>query len=59
LPEEEDTIAGFLLSQMERIPRSGEEFKFKNVDFIVERATKRKIISLGVVVNKISDSKKE
>ena len=28
LPEEEDTVAGFLLSQMEKIPRPGEKLKF-------------------------------
>ncbi len=56
LPEEEDTIAGFLLSQMEDIPKTDEKLKFstkdestseeKNVEFIIERATARRIVSV-------------
>ena len=46
LPEAEDTIAGFLLSKLERIPRSNENFKFKNLDFTIERATARRIVSI-------------
>lgn len=64
LPEEEDTIAGFLLSQMEKIPRPGEKLKFsieagsalrgKSVELTVERATIRRIIS---VILEIKDKK--
>ena len=50
LPEEEDTIAGFLLSQIKHIPRAGETTIFKNIEFRVERATTRKIVSLIVKV---------
>jgi CBS domain containing-hemolysin-like protein len=51
LPEEEDTIAGFLLSQLERIPRAGEIHSFpasakEKVDFFIERATARRIVSV-------------
>ena len=51
LPEEEDTIAGFLLSKVERIPHAGEKFQFsasgkKNVEFVIERATARRIVSI-------------
>ena len=51
LEEEEDTIAGFLLSKMEKIPRSGEKLKFstaegKTIEFIIERATARRIVSI-------------
>ncbi len=46
LPEQEDTLAGFLLSRMERIPRSGEKLKFKTVEFTIERATARRIVSV-------------
>ena len=46
LPEEEDTIAGFLLSKMEKIPKPGDKLKFKSVEFTIERATARRIVSL-------------
>ena len=54
LPEEEDTVAGFLLSQMEKIPRPGEKLKFKSVEFTIERATVRRIVS---VILEIKDKK--
>ncbi len=54
LPEEEDTLAGFLLSEIEKIPRSGEHFSFeiqkKNIDFYIERASARRIISIIIEV---------
>ena len=46
LPEEEDTIAGFLLSKMEKIPKHGDKLKLKNVEFTIERATARRIVSV-------------
>ncbi|MDD3296865.1 MAG: hemolysin family protein [Candidatus Omnitrophica bacterium] len=66
LPEEEDTIAGFLLSRLERIPRSGEKFSFQlpivcpkgealrqDVDFFIERATARRIVSVIVTIPQV------
>jgi len=56
LPEEEDNIAGFLLSKMEKIPKHGDKVKFsakgesasggKNIEFTIERATARRIVSV-------------
>jgi len=46
LPEEEDTIAGFILSKMEKIPKVGESIEFGKIKFVVERATTRKIVSV-------------
>ena len=64
LPEAEDTIAGFLLSQMEKIPKTGEKLKFstkdesrqeeKSIEFTIERATARRIVS---VILEIEDKK--
>ncbi len=48
LPEEADTVAGFILSQMEKIPHSGEKFTYKNVEFTIERATAKRIVSIVV-----------
>ncbi|MBD3264020.1 MAG: DUF21 domain-containing protein [Candidatus Omnitrophica bacterium] len=52
LPEEEDTLAGFLLSKMERIPATGDEFDYNGLKFIIDRATKRKIVSVTIRKNK-------
>lgn len=46
LPEEENNLAGFLLSQMEKIPRSGESFKWQGLRFVIERATAKRITSV-------------
>ncbi|MCF7907264.1 MAG: hemolysin family protein [Candidatus Omnitrophica bacterium] len=52
LPEEEDTIAGFLLSEMKRIPKVGEQFNFKSarktINFYIERATVRRIVAIRI-----------
>jgi len=50
LPEEEDNVAGFILSQMEKIPRPQEKFNFGKIEFIIERATTRGIISVIIKV---------
>ncbi|MBU2437401.1 MAG: hypothetical protein KKE55_06885 [Candidatus Omnitrophica bacterium] len=46
LPEEEDTLAGFLLSKMEKIPHVGEKISFHNMEFSIERATVKRIVSV-------------
>lgn len=43
LPEEEDTLAGFILAQAGKIPSTGEKIKFSNLIFTIEKATSRKI----------------
>lgn len=46
LPEEEDVLAGFILSRMEKIPRAGEKIKYNNLEFTVERATAKRVVSV-------------
>ncbi len=46
IPEEEDTIAGFLLSLLEKIPRKGDAVVYKNLEFTIEKASARRIISV-------------
>lgn len=47
LPEdEEDTIAGFLISRLERIPEVDEKFKIDGVNFYIERASRKRLISI-------------
>ncbi len=46
LSEEEDTVAGLILSKLERIPHVQERLKVGRVEFVIERATARRIISV-------------
>ncbi|MCF7870086.1 MAG: hemolysin family protein [Candidatus Omnitrophica bacterium] len=60
ISEDEDTVAGFLLSKAERIPKTGEKFRFdvskssadqqKRVEFEIERATVRRIVAVIATV---------
>ena len=52
IPEEEDTVGGFVLSCFERFPNEGEEISCRNVQFIVEKATRKKIVLLRVKIKK-------
>lgn len=50
LPEDEDydTVAGFVISQLGRIPHPGESFTENNIEFVVLAADERKISRLRV-----------
>ena len=48
LPETEDTLAGFVLSYLERIPRPKEEFNYGDIKFIVEQVTRKRLLSVIV-----------
>lgn len=52
LPEEEDTLAGFILSKLERLPHSQDRFQFKGIAFIIERVTVKRIISVLISIPK-------
>ncbi len=43
-----ETLAGFLLTQFGHIPRRDEELEFKEVKFVITRATRRKIESVKI-----------
>ena len=52
--EDYDTVAGFLLKQMGKIPKKGEKTEYKNLRFTSRRATRLKIVS--VLIEKIKRS---
>jgi CBS domain containing-hemolysin-like protein len=57
LPKEDyETVAGFLLKNMGRIPGIGESFQFGNIKFIIKQADKR---SIKEVLINISDAAEE
>jgi CBS domain containing-hemolysin-like protein len=52
LPKDDyETIAGFLLKYMERIPKTGDKFQLENVTFIIKKADKRSIKEVSVIIS--------
>jgi putative hemolysin len=51
LPKDDyETVAGFLLKHMERIPRVGEGFRFSNLKFTITRADRRAIKEVSITL---------
>lgn len=46
LPEDEDTIAGFLIFKMQKIPKVGDKLEIGNLMFTIERGTAKRIVSV-------------
>lgn len=54
LPTEEgaDTLAGFLLGQFGSVPKLKEKLTYNGYEFIIEKATKKRIQSVKIVIKK-------
>jgi putative hemolysin len=51
LPKEDyETVAGFLLKHMERIPRVGEHYQFENMEFAITKADRRSIKEVSITI---------
>ena len=51
LPKDDyETVAGFLLKHMQKIPRIGESFRFDNLTFLITGADKRSIKEVSITV---------
>jgi putative hemolysin len=51
LPKDDyETVAGFLLKHMERIPRVGEHFQFENMAFAITKADRRSIKEVSITI---------
>ncbi len=51
LPKEDyETVAGFLLKHMERIPSIGERFRFENMEFAITKADRRSIKEVSITI---------
>ncbi|MBW1692200.1 MAG: HlyC/CorC family transporter [Deltaproteobacteria bacterium] len=51
LPKDDyETVAGFLLKHMERIPRVGERFQFENMAFAITKADRRSIKEVSITI---------
>jgi putative hemolysin len=56
LPKDDyETVAGFLLKHMQRIPNVGESFEFDNLKFIVTQADKRSIKEVSITISNPSE----
>jgi len=53
--EDYDTIAGFVISQMDKIPKPFEETRWKNIRIIVLRSTKKSILRIRLMVEEVED----
>jgi CBS domain containing-hemolysin-like protein len=50
-----ETVAGFLLKQMERIPRIGESLQFANLKFTIRQADQRSIKEVLITISDTSE----
>lgn len=56
LPKDDyETVAGFLLKHMERIPRIGDRFEFGNLKFSITQADKRSIKEVSITISDIPE----
>ena len=46
-----DTLAGFIIENFGAIPKKRDLYSFKNIDFIIEGANKKRITSIKVKIN--------
>ncbi len=45
------TVSGWVIHELEHIPKSSEAFTFKNLDVTVTKADQRKVIEIKVIIN--------
>ncbi len=51
LPKDDyETVAGFMLKQMEKIPKTGESFQYDHVTFTVKQADRRSIKQVSIII---------
>jgi len=60
LPKDDyETVAGFLLKHMQRIPKVGESFEFGNLKFSITQADKRSIKEVSITISNIPEKSEE
>jgi putative hemolysin len=58
LPKDDyETVAGFLLKHMERIPRVGERFQLENMEFAITKADRRSIKEVSITIADAPEAK--
>lgn len=53
---ESDTLAGFMVEQMARLPKRGESIVFEGVEFMAEAADRRRILQIKVTLPPTTDT---
>ncbi|HUT72323.1 MAG TPA: hemolysin family protein [Desulfatiglandales bacterium] len=57
LPKDDyETVAGFLLKHMQRIPRVGESFRFDNLTFVITQADQRSIKEVSITISDVTQT---
>ena len=60
LPKDDyETVGGFLLKHMEKIPRINESFQFANLKFIITEADKRSIKKISITIHDNKEKEEE
>jgi len=60
LPKDDyETVGGFLLKHMEKIPRVNESFQFANLKFIITEADKRSIKKVSITIHDNKEKEEE
>ncbi len=54
-----ETLAGFVLKHMERIPKTGEKFRFGNLKFVIRQADRRQIKEVTLLIDKQEKNRAE
>jgi CBS domain containing-hemolysin-like protein len=57
--ERQVTIGGFVIALLGRIPKEGDEVRFKNVRFIVERVKQNRIQTILLTLSSLDETQKE
>lgn len=52
LPEREETLAGFILSYLERFPRDKEKIVWGDFEFIIENSTRKRILQVRLIIKR-------
>ena len=51
-----DSLAGFVIEVMDKLPEEGEKASFKNLDFEVTKVNKNRIERISLTINPIEES---
>ena len=50
--EQFDSIGGFILGELNRLPHNGEIFEYDNIKFTIEKVHKNRIVKIKIVVKR-------
>lgn len=57
--DDNDSVGGYIIEKLDRFPKRGDRLKTDDIEFIIEHATKARIVSIIIKVNSQSSSAAE